>query len=86
MNPKTPVSPNQNAAPGGLEDQALHAGGLGVVDRATMSHLLGVSPRTMARWEALRKGPPVIRLGRRRLYSIDSAKVFLRRLEAEGAP
>jgi predicted DNA-binding transcriptional regulator AlpA len=35
---------------------------------AQVAEMLGISPRTLSRWHALRVGPPRCKLGRRVLY------------------
>lgn len=43
--------------------------------------ILGVSRRTLSRWNRLRKGPPRIKVGRSMLYSRSSLFGWLRTLE-----
>jgi len=59
----------------------------GYLSRTQLAYELGCSERTLARWAALRKGPPVVRIPgtKMRLYSRDSVTVFLRKVEADGA-
>jgi hypothetical protein len=44
---------------------------------------LGISPRTVARWEVLRTGPPITRIGRQVLYRKSSVRVWLAAQESQ---
>jgi hypothetical protein len=46
---------------------------------------LKVTERTLDRWQRLREGPPITRLGRRILYRRSSLQAWLRRLERDAA-
>jgi hypothetical protein len=46
---------------------------------------LKVTERTLDRWERLREGPPITRLGRRILYRRSSLQAWLRRREGAAA-
>jgi excisionase family DNA binding protein len=48
-----------------------------------LAQQLGVSLRTVARWHALRQGPPRTRVGRRVLYRLDSVKTWLTKHERD---
>jgi transcriptional regulator with XRE-family HTH domain len=54
--------------------------------RDELAEALNVSPRTLDRWEALRKGPPRVRVGRTILYSIDSVADWLLSQEKKPFP
>lgn len=57
----------------------------GFLRRKDLAKQLGVSPRTIDRWEALRQGPPRVRVGRTILYSIQSARYWLLSIEFRGS-
>ena len=46
---------------------------------------LKVTDRTLDRWQRLREGPPVTRLGRRILYRRASLQAWLRKREGDAA-
>jgi excisionase family DNA binding protein len=46
---------------------------------------LKVTDRTLDRWQRLREGPPVTRLGRRILYRRSSLQAWLRKREGDAA-
>jgi hypothetical protein len=46
---------------------------------------LKVTERTLDRWQRLREGPPITRLGRRILYRRSSLQAWLRRREVDAA-
>ena len=46
---------------------------------------LKVTERTLDRWQRLREGPPITRLGRRILYRRSSLQAWLRRREGNAA-
>ena len=46
---------------------------------AELAQALGKSEKTISRWAALRKLPPVTRLGKERLYHVDDVKEWLKR-------
>lgn len=48
---------------------------------AEAAQQLGVSKRTLKRWEQLRRGPPVTRVGRRNLYRRESLMRWLAKQE-----
>lgn len=45
--------------------------------RAALALQLEKSERTLARWEALRTGPPVTKIGQRSFYRIDAVRAWL---------
>ncbi len=51
--------------------------------RDELAQQLGISPRTILRWQALRKGPPRVCVGRTILYSIQSVCDWLHSREQE---
>ena len=51
--------------------------------RPELAAELGKSERTLERWERLRIGPPVTRLGITPLYNIKGARTWLRAQEQE---
>ena len=46
---------------------------------------LGVSPRTLARWKSLNETPPVVTVGRKRLYRREAVEAWLLAREKQGA-
>ena len=50
-----------------------------LLDLKEAASLLHVGERTLARWHALRAGPPRVRAGRRVLYRRDDLLTWLRR-------
>ena len=55
----------------------------GFLRREELAQQLGLSPRTIDRWEALRKGPPRVCVGRTILYNVESVREWLQSLERE---
>lgn len=47
---------------------------------------LGLSPRTIDRWEALRIGPPRVSIGRTILYNAESVREWLLSRERQALP
>jgi hypothetical protein len=71
-NSTEPSYPGYGAAHGVLE---------AYLDDAQLAHELNVSPRTVARWRAMREGPPVTRVGRRVMYRRSAVEAWLADLE-----
>jgi predicted DNA-binding transcriptional regulator AlpA len=57
----------------------------GFLRREELAQQLGLSPRTIDRWEALRKGPPRVCVGRTILYNVESVREWLRSKEQQKA-
>lgn len=53
----------------------------GYFDRTTCAKQLGVTVRTLERWESLRQGPPITKVGSKSLYSIASLRKWLESCE-----
>src|SRR3712207_450829 len=49
-----------------------------------IAHLLGCSPRTVARWDAERIGPPRIKVGKTVLYDLEKLPAWLAGRESRG--
>ena len=49
----------------------------GYLRREELAKQFGLSPRTIDRWEALRKGPPRVSIGRTILYNIQPVREWL---------
>ena len=49
----------------------------GYLRREELARQFGLSPRTIDRWEALRKGPPRVCIGRTILYKLESVRDWL---------
>lgn len=49
----------------------------GWLDRVELAKELGVSPKTLKRWDAERSGPPSTQLGKRKLYNRADVRVWL---------
>jgi predicted DNA-binding transcriptional regulator AlpA len=58
----------------------------GYLRREELAQQLGLSPRTIDRWEALRKGPPRVCVGRTVLYNVDSVREWLQSQERHPSP
>lgn len=58
----------------------------GFLRREELAQQLGLSPRTIDRWEALRIGPPRVHIGRTILYSIQSVREWLLSREKQLLP
>jgi predicted DNA-binding transcriptional regulator AlpA len=58
----------------------------GFLRREELARQLGLSPRTIDRWEALRKGPPRVSIGRTILYNIQSVREWLVSQERQAFP
>jgi hypothetical protein len=57
----------------------------GYLRREELARQFGLSPRTIDRWEALRKGPPRVCIGRTILYKVESVRDWLRSSEGRVA-
>jgi DNA-binding XRE family transcriptional regulator len=53
--------------------------------RKTLAEVLGVTEKTLIRWELDSKGPPVTRIGRQVLYYNPSTEKWLRSQEQSAA-
>lgn len=53
----------------------------GFLSREQLAQQLGLSLRTIDRWEALHKGPPRVCVGRTILYNTESVREWLRTRE-----
>jgi hypothetical protein len=51
------------------------------VRRDQLATELGVSGRTLSRWQALRRGPPRVCVGRMILYDVEAVRAWLRSKE-----
>ena len=51
--------------------------------RSGLAKLLGVTPRTLARWDETRIGPPRIKVGKLVLYDLDKLPGWLERHESQ---
>lgn len=58
----------------------------GFLRREELAKQLGLSPRTIDRWQALREGPPRVHVGRTILYNVESVREWLRSREQPVAP
>lgn len=58
----------------------------GFLRREELAEQFGLSPRTIDRWEALRKGPPRVAIGRTILYNIESVRQWLADQERQAFP
>jgi predicted DNA-binding transcriptional regulator AlpA len=57
----------------------------GFLRRDELARQLGLSPRTIDRWEALREGPPRVHVGRTILYNVESVREWLRSREQQSS-
>jgi predicted DNA-binding transcriptional regulator AlpA len=58
----------------------------GFLRREELAQQFGLSPRTIDRWEALRAGPPRVRVGRTILYRIEAVREWLLSREQQAFP
>src|ERR1700731_760187 len=58
----------------------------GYLRREELAQQFGLSPRTIDRWEAQRKGPPRVHVGRTILYHVDSVRQWMRSTEKQRIP
>jgi predicted DNA-binding transcriptional regulator AlpA len=58
----------------------------GFLRRDELAQQLGLSPRTIDRWESLRQGPPRVSVGRTILYNIQSVREWLLSREQQPFP
>lgn len=83
---QTAVSESQTSpvvkTPAGAALEVVVAGKIYLTE-AGLAKLLGKSPRTIARWEAARMGPPRITVGRTILYDQDKLPDWLARNETK---
>src|ERR1017187_10466731 len=77
--PNTPISDSQDKPNVRLVLE-------GFLRREELAHQLGLSPRTIDRWEALRMGPPRVSVGRTILYNIESVREWLVSQERQAFP
>jgi hypothetical protein len=63
-----PNNPSQGVPSGVLDDY---------LSDVELAQELDVSPRTIARWRAMREGPPLTRVGRRIMYRRSSVRLWL---------
>lgn len=57
----------------------------GYLRRDELAQQLGVSPRTIDRWQTSRCGPPRVAIGRTILYNLESVRQWLRSKEESDA-
>ncbi len=58
----------------------------GYLSRSEAAHELRVGVRTLDRWRANRRGPPFVRVGRRRYYSVCGIQKWLAGREQRPEP
>lgn len=58
---------------------------LGILTRKELTKELGITQRTLFRWET-KGGLPCVRIGHSRYYIIDSVKDWLKQFEGVGPP
>ena len=58
----------------------------GFLRREELAQEFGLSPRTIDRWEALRKGGLRVCIGRTILYNVDSVREWLQSRERQAVP
>jgi predicted DNA-binding transcriptional regulator AlpA len=71
--PQEPCAPLSNSEETSLAQLVLE----GYLRRQELAKAFGLSPRTIDRWEALRKGPPRVCVGRTILYNVQSVREWL---------
>jgi predicted DNA-binding transcriptional regulator AlpA len=55
----------------------------GFLRREELARQLGVSPRTIDRWQSLREGPPRVHIGHTILYEVKAVREWLRSQEEQ---
>jgi predicted DNA-binding transcriptional regulator AlpA len=55
----------------------------GFLRREELAQQLGLSPRTIDRWQALRQGPPRVCVGRTVLYRVEAVRQWLQMREQQ---
>jgi predicted DNA-binding transcriptional regulator AlpA len=63
---ETLTQQHETAGNGGQAAGILQTGGF--IEPEQLAAELGISPRTLARWDVSRTGPPKLKLGKRNLY------------------
>lgn len=76
------LRPTTDAPP--LADGEIEIAGKRYVTPERLAQLLGCSPRTVARWDAERIGPPRIKVGNTVLYDLEKLPAWLAGKEARG--
>jgi hypothetical protein len=77
---RTPLSVRKVAQVSTSDTSPANHGGLldGYMTTEQLAAELKVSPRTIARWDRLRCGPPIVRIGRRKLRPRDGVSAWLK--------
>jgi predicted DNA-binding transcriptional regulator AlpA len=70
----------ETAGNGGQTAGILQTGGF--IEPEQLAAELGISARTLARWDTARQGPPKTKLGKRNLYRRESVIAWLEAQEA----
>jgi phage terminase Nu1 subunit (DNA packaging protein) len=60
----------QNKGKNGNAEGELEIGGRRYVNKERLASILGVSARTLSRWDAAGTGPPKIKVGRKALFDL----------------
>lgn len=69
-------------APADLQaHEGIHIAGKTYLTAPTLAEILGVTPRTLARWDEARIGPPKIKIGRLVVYDADKIPEWMARHE-----
>ena len=76
------LHPTTDAPP--LAGGEIEIAGKRYVTPERLAQLLGCSPRTVARWDAERIGPPRIKVGKTVLYDLERLPAWLAGKEARG--
>ena len=82
LSPPEPSTPNSDPQDKPIARLVLE----GYLRREELAEQFGLSPRTIDRWEALRKGPPRVCVGRTILYRIDAVCEWLVSREQQALP
>ena len=76
------LHPTTDAPP--LAGDEIEIAGKRYVTPERLAQLLGCSPRTVARWDAERIGPPRIKVGKTVLYDLEKLPAWLAGNESRG--
>jgi predicted DNA-binding transcriptional regulator AlpA len=74
--------PNESSSDS-QQNPAFHPVLDGFLRREELAQQLGLSPRTIDRWQALRLGPPRVCVGRTVLYRVEAVRRWLQTCEQQ---
>jgi predicted DNA-binding transcriptional regulator AlpA len=86
---KLPNDPSRDTSPSASEQQETASPRFlleGLSRPESLAQELGISPRTLARWNTRREGPPRLRIGRSIFYDIAAVREWLRSKKEHASP